>query len=278
MAYIESFDGTKIFYEEVGIGRPVVFAHGWSLCHEFWDPQVTALATDYRTISVDLRGHGKSDKPLSDYSYETHSKDLLCLMESLNLENVTLVGWSFGGALAIKYAATIGERLLQLVLVGPGAPRFTNSDDWSYGVPPEVAQSFLQREATERIPYRKFIMEQTFYKEVSKEIMDWSLSLSLQTPTWSGLRNLETILTEDLREILPQIKVPTLILQGEFDAFVSIAGANYLKGNIDNCDLIVYKESGHIPHWENTEEFNNDLKNFLSKYNNLIQHTEVIST
>jgi pimeloyl-ACP methyl ester carboxylesterase len=108
-------------------------------------------------------------------------------------------------------------------------------------------------------------MEQTFYKEVSKEIMDWSLSLSLQTPTWSGVRSLRTILTEDLRDILPQIKVPTLILQGEFDAFVSQNGARYLQENINNCELIMYKDCGHIPHWENTTTFNSDLKDFLFK-------------
>ena len=87
MPRITSFDGTELYYEDVGEGRPVVLAHGWSASHEFFDPQIAALRDDYRMIGVDLRGHGKSSKSADEYGYDAHSRDLEYLMDELELDS-----------------------------------------------------------------------------------------------------------------------------------------------------------------------------------------------
>ena len=89
MSFIDGEAG-KIFYEEAGEGRPVVMVHGWSANHTFWEPQITALCESYRTIAVDLRGHGRSDKPARGYNFDDHCKDLKRVMSGLGVEDATL--------------------------------------------------------------------------------------------------------------------------------------------------------------------------------------------
>jgi pimeloyl-ACP methyl ester carboxylesterase len=98
-------DAISIYFESTGEGRPVVFLHGWTMDHELWDRQVTAFAPSYRCVTVDLRGHGSSSKPVDGYGYEEHVEDLHELLGALDLRHATLVGSSMGGAIAIQLAA-----------------------------------------------------------------------------------------------------------------------------------------------------------------------------
>jgi pimeloyl-ACP methyl ester carboxylesterase len=93
-------------------------SYGWTMDHELWDRQVTAFAPSYRCVTVDLRGHGSSSKPVDGYGYEEHVEDLHELLGALDLRHATLVGSSMGGAIAIQLAAVHPERVVQVVTVG----------------------------------------------------------------------------------------------------------------------------------------------------------------
>lgn len=116
---------------DVGTGRPIVFLHGWGMGLGIWDRQVADLAGQFRTISVDLRGHGASPKPLGPYDYDTHAADITMLLDDLDLWDVVLVGWSMGGGIAARVAVA-SQRVARAVLVG--APvRFTACADYPWG-------------------------------------------------------------------------------------------------------------------------------------------------
>lgn len=266
MPRVESFDGTELFYEDVGEGRPVVLVHGWSASHEFFEPQITALCDSYRLVAVDLRGHGKSDKPAGDYDYDTFSRDLERLMGELGLEDAALVGWSFGGGAVTHYAGAYGDYISQLGLIGPAAPKFLADEDFEYGLPEEEVLPLFEQEKNNRPEYRHTVYDAAVHQELDDATHEWMWQLSMQMPRWSSVPSFETLMEADLTGEAEQINVPTRIFQGEEDAFCPADGADYLAELIGDADVVRYDEVGHTPHWEVPDQFNEDLKAFLAEH------------
>lgn len=266
MPRVESFDGTELFYEDVGEGRPVVLVHGWSASHEFFEPQITAFSDSYRMIAVDLRGHGKSDKPGGDYSWDVFAKDLEHLMGELGVEDATLVGWSFGGGVVTRYAGDIGDYISQLALVGPAAPKFLADDDYPYGLPEEEVLPLFDEEKNNRPEFRHTVYDAAVHRELDEATHEWMWQLSMQTPRWSSVPSYETLMYEDTLDDVGRIDVPTRIFQGDQDAFCPVDGAHDLADRIPDADVIEYEDVGHTPHWEITDQFNEDFGEFLAEH------------
>ncbi|WP_229075041.1 alpha/beta fold hydrolase [Actinoplanes sp. DH11] len=110
-----------LYYEDVGSGSPVVLVHGWPLSQRLWDQQVRPLvAAGYRVVSYDRRGFGRSSHPWNGYDVETFAADLARVVESLQLHDATLVGFSSGCADVLRYVEVHGTtRLSRLVLISP---------------------------------------------------------------------------------------------------------------------------------------------------------------
>jgi len=129
---IRTTNGVNINVEDIGAGKPIVFIHGWPVNHKMFEYQFTELPKHgYRCIGIDLRGFGDSDKPWDGYNYNSMADDVKAVLDTLNLQNVTLVGFSMGGAIAIHYIARHqGSHISKLVLLGAAAPCFTKREDF----------------------------------------------------------------------------------------------------------------------------------------------------
>jgi len=104
MSFIESGDGSRLFYKDWGTGKPVVFLAGWSVGSDMWEYQLVPLAQQgLRCIAYDRRGHGRSDQPARGYDFDTLADDLSALLERLDLRDVTLVGHSMGCGEIVRY-------------------------------------------------------------------------------------------------------------------------------------------------------------------------------
>ena len=100
LEYIEVAPGIRLHVRDWGEGRPIVLIHGWPLSNEMYDYQMTELAEKgFRAISISLRGFGKSDKPWGPYNYDVYADDLKSILDQLDLKDVTLGGFSMGGAI-----------------------------------------------------------------------------------------------------------------------------------------------------------------------------------
>src|SRR5665647_153271 len=121
----------NIYYEDMGKGKPVVFIHGWPLSGAMWEYQVTQLPQQgLRCITYDRRGFGKSDRPYSGYDYNTLAGDLKSLLDELDLNDVTLVGFSMGGGEIAKYFSLYGgARVSKVVLVSAVVPYMLQTAD-----------------------------------------------------------------------------------------------------------------------------------------------------
>ncbi|MCU2360430.1 alpha/beta hydrolase [Enterobacter hormaechei subsp. xiangfangensis] len=128
MATFKAKDGTQIYYKDCGAGKPVLFSHGWPLDGDMWDSQLNYLAErGFRAIAFDRRGFGRSDQPWNGYDYDTFASDINDLITTLDLRDVTLVGFSMGGGDVTRYINNYGsERVAGLALLGGSRPFSAN--------------------------------------------------------------------------------------------------------------------------------------------------------
>src|SRR5688500_5984743 len=147
MSYIKSASGVNLFYEDWGTGQPVVLIHGWPLSHEMWEAQLTELPQQgLRCIAYDRRGFGKSSKPWQGYDYDTLADDLKAVLDELDLNDVTLVGFSMGGGEVVRYLSKYGSaRVSKAVLLGAVTPFLLKTSDNANGAPQEVFDGMIEK-------------------------------------------------------------------------------------------------------------------------------------
>src|SRR3984893_13093914 len=136
MPYVEVEPGIRLFVEDLGAGPPVVLVAGFGLSHEVWDAEArSVLEAGCRAVCVDLRGTGKSSKPIDGYSVDRLAADVSSALEALDLREVTFVGWSFGGQIGLRLAGGGSARVARLVLVCSNGVRASRSEGVPVGAP-----------------------------------------------------------------------------------------------------------------------------------------------
>jgi pimeloyl-ACP methyl ester carboxylesterase len=119
MSYF-NHDGCQLHYEEYGHGAPVLLIHGLGSSTRDWEYQIPDLAAHYRVIVLDVRGHGRSDKPREPYSIAGFAEDAMALIEHLNYGPVHLVGISMGGMIGVQLGVERPDLLKSLCIVNSG--------------------------------------------------------------------------------------------------------------------------------------------------------------
>jgi pimeloyl-ACP methyl ester carboxylesterase len=128
-SFVETDDGASLFYVDWGAGKPVLFTHAWGLNADIWEYQLTELVDQgLRCIAYDRRGHGRSTDPGRGYDYDRLADDLAALINQLDLNDVTLVGFSMGNGEAVRYLQRHGSaRIARLVMVSTIPPQSESS-------------------------------------------------------------------------------------------------------------------------------------------------------
>lgn len=266
---ITTSSGIKINVEDLGgKGKPVVFIHGWPVNHEMFEYQFTELPKhDCRCIGIDLRGFGDSDKPWDGYNYDTMSDDVKSVLDSLDLKAVTLVGFSMGGAISIRYMARHrGERVEKLVLAGAAAPCFTKRPDFPYGIEKSAVDDLVRMTYQDR-PLMLKAFSQIFFAspdKLSPEFKTWNLSLGLAASAHATIKCAIELRDADLRKDMASIKVPTLILHGVDDRVCLFDLAKRVSEGIKGSKLVQFEKAGHGFYFEERERFNSELVRFIA--------------
>src|SRR4030066_110308 len=139
MSTITMQDGTQIYYKDWGAGQPVVFSHGWPLSSDSWEAQMLFLAANgYRCIAHDRRGHGRSSQPWNGNEMDTFADDLAQLIETLDLTEVVLIGFSMGGGEVARYIGRHGTKpLAKAALISAVPPLMLKTAAHPGGLPME---------------------------------------------------------------------------------------------------------------------------------------------
>jgi len=246
--------------------KTFVFLHGWPGDHNLFEYQYDQLAMmGYRCIGLDQRGFGASDKPFHGYNYDRLSDDVRCVMEALDLKNVTLVGHSTGGAIAVRYMARHnGYGVTKLVLCAAAAPSLIKRSYFPFGQTKEAITNIIEGTRKDRPNMLQDFSDIFFFQHVSESLLDWFFQLGLTGAGWATAAVANTWLgEEELFYDLDKIIVPTLILHGIHDKVCYFSLAEAQKKVIKNSILVPFVDSGHALFYEQKDKFNKELVQFL---------------
>jgi 3-oxoadipate enol-lactonase len=252
-------NGINLNYESGGEGPPLLFIHGLGGSLEDWDAQLPFFQKRFTVITVDLRGHGRSEKPRGIYSMQLFASDLAALINFLRLPKVHVVGISLGGGVAFQVALDAPELVASLTIVNSGPEMILRTFKEKFAVwlrfaiintmglqklgqvvaaklfpgPEDAAakQAFLERYARN---------EAHAYKAALRAFVGWTVSAQLGA-----------------------INCPTLIMSADQD-YTPVSAKEAYVGKISGAKLVVIPDSHHAAPVERPEAFNRLLGEFLA--------------
>jgi non-heme chloroperoxidase len=262
----------ELYFEDHGVGQPVVLIHGYPLNGHSWEKQERVLLqAGYRVITYDRRGFGQSSQPTVGYDYDTFAADLNTLLTRLNLNEVVLVGFSMGTGEVTRYLGTYGSaRVSKAVLMGAIPPFLLKTDDNPEGVEQSVFDGIKQAVIDDRPAYFKDFLD-NFYNvdvlggtRISQQAWDNSFIVAVGASAHAAHACVDTWLT-DFRADLTKIDVPTLLVHGNADRILPYeATAKRLPGLIKDLTFVTVEGGPHNIAWTHPEIVNKALLDFLA--------------
>lgn len=246
----------EIFLHDTGGDKPaLLFLHGIMMDHSVWHHQVEAYSSDYRVVTVDLRGHGKSTSDSADISLDDHVEDVLALVEYLGLRDITLVGWSMGGSIALLLAANHADKFARLVLVST-TPQLLADADFQHALP--VAQA----EQLGTLLFTDFQNACVAFCELVASESDFVAEklcrIAQNTRTDVAMTTFQNSGARSMHGELERITLPTHIIVGAIDFICMPAASDYMAKVIPGCTTGAthIQNAGHAPFMTQTDVFN----------------------
>ena len=255
-------NGARCYVEEHGTGDPIVFLHGLGVGSRYFEPQLESLASEYRTIAVDFRGHGRSETTEIGYTLRQFAADVEAVLDALDCEDAVLVGWSLGALVTWEYLDRYGaERVRAIVDVDMEACPYQR-EDYPYGT--YTLESVSQSVSAMQID--RFAAIEDAIDRLCKRPPTGRLrrmmvdEMSRCSPT--VVATLLFSITRDYRDVLRAIDVPMLICVGEDGKWRSAASVEHTAEFVADAQIERFPESGHCLTVEEPKRFNRVVEGF----------------
>ena len=264
----------ELYYEDQGTGQPVVLIHGYPLNGHSWERQTRQLLADgYRVITYDRRGFGNSSKVGSGYDYDTFAADLDTLMETLDLRDVVLVGFSMGTGELARYVSRHGhERVAKLAFLASLEPFLPVRDDNPDGVPQEVFDGIEATARGDRYAwYSEFFtnfynLDENLGQRISQEAVSASWNVAISSAPVAAYAVVSSWI-EDFRPDVAAVRdsgKPALILHGTADNILPIdATARRFRELLPDATYVEIEGAPHGLLWTHADDVNAALRTFL---------------
>jgi pimeloyl-ACP methyl ester carboxylesterase len=278
MAYItvntQNSTDVELYYEDHGTGRPVVLIHGYPLDGHSWERQTRALLDNgYRVITYDRRGFGQSSKVSEGYDYNTFATDLNAVLETLNLTDVALVGFSMGTGELARYVARYGaNRVSKLAFLASLEPFLLKTDDNPTGVPKEVFDGIHRAAYADRFSwftnfYKDFYnLDENLGTRISEEAVRNSWNVAVGSAPIAAYAVVATWI-EDFRSDVAKVRasgIPSLIVHGTQDRVLPIdAAGRPFHAAFPEAEYVEIDGGPHAIIWTHADEVNEALLAFL---------------
>lgn len=269
----ENSTSIDLYYEDHGEGQPVVLIHGYPLDGHSWERQSAALLkAGYRVITYDRRGFGQSSQPTVGYDFDTFAADLKVVLDTLDLTDVVLAGFSMGGGEVARYLGTYGsQRIAKAAFLAAPTPFLLKTDDNPTGLPQEVFDNIVAALTADRYAYFTefykafYNPDDTLGTRLSEEVLrnSWNVAAgaswfasSAAVPTW----------TTDFRQDILKIDVPVLLVYATADNLAPIdATGRPFHALRPDAEYIEVDGAPHGLLWTHADEVNEALLSFLAK-------------
>jgi 3-oxoadipate enol-lactonase len=256
-------NGVELYYEDQGNGFPVVFGHGLCFDGDMFSHQVQALSSRYRTITVDFRGHGRSQSLDQPYTLEDNTEDLYRLLQHLGISQAHFVGLSMGGMTAMRLALAQPEMVKSLVLLDTSADGEEPGKVASYEMAAQTTRDhgpdlvidailpvFFSSSYLNGRPEEAAAMKQKIIERIH--------------PVGVYHATLAVTRRRSIIEEIDRIKVPTLILVGDQDIATVPEKSQRIHERIAGSQLVVIPNAGHMSAIEQPELVTSEIERFLS--------------
>ena len=258
-----------IYYHAKGSGKPILLIHGWAMDSSAWTFFKEEFSSNNTVIAVDLRGHGKSAALPGPYNLESFAHDIQQLIEDLDLQKATVMGWSMGVSVILKMLEHPNAHIDSLVFIS-GTPSLVARDDYPQGVPRAEAYSLLRQLKKDYAVGMTSFYDSMFEGEdlgsgQREKIYPLVADISRAPRQDIACEALESLQREDLRQSLKNITVPTLLIHGALDQICLPAASEYMEGSLPNSVLAIMAAAGHAPFLTAKENVHREINNFIQR-------------
>lgn len=233
----------EMYYEEYGVGKPLVLLHGFGGCSQNWHPFTSTLSEHHRLILVDLRGHGYSTNPGNTFTHREAASDVFLLLEKLGIDNFSAMGMSSGGMTLLHMATSQPKRIDSMVLI---------SATYYF---PDQARTIMRRVSYNTMPQQV----QEMYRECAKRGDEQIRQLITQFNALHENYDDMNFTTQSLSAI----KARTLVIHGDRDNFFPVEIPVCLYRSIPNAALWIIPGGDHVPIYDSTLPFTSTALKFL---------------
>ena len=281
--FFESFDGTKLYYETRGSGKPIVFVYGIACLMNHWHPQVSYYSQNYQTICVDFRGHQKSEIPKDDanVSIEALAKDIQALFKHLKISSASFFGHSFGGQVILRAYDLFPEMFENLVLVNafvkdpitgmfgvdivPKIFEYVKEAQENY---PDLLSMFWRASVLNPLAGPLSALAGGFNLRLtsSRDIEVYTRGLS-SLDLGVFIKLFQDMMDYDASSVLPTVKVPTLIISGDGDNVTPASHQIQLHEQIVGSELQRVPYGSHCTQLDLPEFVNLRIDKFFATHN-----------
>ena len=255
-------NGITLAYDDRGTGIPIVFLHAFPLNRTMWTAQQAALGQRFRTISIDLRGHGESDAPFWRYSLEQYASDVKELLGGLGIARAVFVGLSMGGYLEFTLYRLYPELILGLVFADTRAEADKPEQrQWRFDLAQRTASLGSAAVIADMLP--KLLAPKTYERD--PDLVERVRSIQAAAPVAGIIGDLMAMAERpDSVDLLSSITIPTLVIVGEDDVLTTPVDAQRIVNGIPGAKLVVIPGAGHLSNMDQPDLFNRAVGEFAA--------------
>jgi pimeloyl-ACP methyl ester carboxylesterase len=279
---VKSFDGTEIYYEVLGEGKPIVMAYGIVCVMNHWHFQSAYFSNNYRVIMIDYRGHHKSASPknVAEMNVPAIAKDLLAVCDHLKLDSMSILSHSFGAQVVLEFYSLVGERIKNMVLIN-GFHKNPIQGMFGMDMVPVINKiigfqeslpetfNFLWLSALENPLALPFMGLTGGYNLQLTHLNDVQIYLRgvKAVPVDVFLTLFKNMMDYDATSILSTITCPTLIIAGNKDNVTPMAFQKEMHHKIKNSELQIIPYGSHCSQLDMPDFVNLKIEAFLNQNN-----------